>query len=275
MINLIELVNKYVEDGYNEIYANAKVAQDIILRYLFKSEYKNHITLKGGVVMYNLTQDKRRATIDIDLDLIRIYLADDNLYKIFTSHKLRGIDFYINVNEITNLKHQDYKGKRIPVIIRDTFNNEINTKIDVGVHTEYNIDQDELCFNTCIDNENITITATAKFEEKKVNANGYHEVGYRVLIENHSEQYIMVYYGQLSVDGFMVDGHGMENMGKLNPQTKAYSSLSIYVDETSSNNAVETMDDLRNIDGVIEVLQNGDGSLSYTKSDWGGAFHID
>ena len=95
------------------------------------------------------------------------------------------------------------------------------------------------------------------------------------MIENHSEQYIMVSYEQLSVDGFMVDGHGMENMGKLNPQTKAYSSLSIYVDETSSNNAVETMDDLRNIDGVIEVLQNGDGSLSYTKSDWGGAFHID
>lgn len=169
MINLIELVNKYVEDGYNEIYANAKVAQDIILRYLFKSEYKNHITLKGGVVMYNLTQDKRRATIDIDLDLIRIYLADDNLYKIFTSHKLRGIDLYININEITNLKHQDYKGKRIPVIIRDTFNNEINTKIDVGVHTEYNIDQDELCFNTCIDNENITLFVNSKeqiFAEK-------------------------------------------------------------------------------------------------------------
>ena len=162
MINLIELVNKYVEDGYNEIYANAKVAQDIILRYLFKSEYKDHITLKGGIVMYNLTQDKRRATIDIDLDLIRIYLADDNLYKIFTSYKLRGIDLYININEITNLKHQDYKGKRIPIIIRDTFNNEINTKIDVGVHTEYNINQDELCFNTCIDNENITLFVNSK-----------------------------------------------------------------------------------------------------------------
>ena len=112
--------------------------------------------------MYNLTQDKRRATIDIDLDLIRIYLADDNLYKIFTSYKLRGIDLYININEITNLKHQGYKGKRIPVIIRDTFNNEINTKIDVGVHTEYNIDQDELCFNTCIDNENITLFVNSK-----------------------------------------------------------------------------------------------------------------
>ncbi len=128
MINLIELVNKYIEDGYNEIYANAKVAQDIILSYLFKSEYRNNITIKGGVVMYNLTNDKRRATIDIDLDLIRIYLADDNLYKIFTSYKIKGIDLYVNANEITNLKHQDYKGKRIPITIRDTFNNEINVK---------------------------------------------------------------------------------------------------------------------------------------------------
>ena len=51
MINLLDLVNKYIDDEYNEIYANAKAAQDIILRYLFKSNYKNNITLKGGVVM--------------------------------------------------------------------------------------------------------------------------------------------------------------------------------------------------------------------------------
>ena len=80
----MEQINKYVNEGYNEIYTSAKVAQDIILSYLFKSEYKNNVTIKGGVVMYNLTNDKRRATIDIDLDLIKIYLADDNLYKIFT-----------------------------------------------------------------------------------------------------------------------------------------------------------------------------------------------
>lgn len=162
MINIIELVNKYIEEGYNEIYANAKVAQDIILSYLFKSDYKNNITLKGGVVMYNITKDRRRATIDIDLDLIRIYLANDSLYKIFTSHKLKGIDLCVKENEITNLKHQDYKGKRIPIIIRDTFNNEINTKIDIGVHTEYDIKQDELCFNTCIDDENITLFVNSK-----------------------------------------------------------------------------------------------------------------
>lgn len=162
MINLVEQINKYVNEGYNEIYANAKVAQDIILSYLFRSEYRNNITIKGGIVMYNLTNDKRRATIDIDLDLIRIYLADDNLYKIFMSHKLRGIDIIVDVDGITDLKHQDYKRKRIPIIIRDTFNNEINTKIDVGVHTEYNILQDELYFNTCIDKEKIKLLVNSK-----------------------------------------------------------------------------------------------------------------
>lgn len=162
MINLVEQANKYVDDGYNEIYANAKVAQDIILSYLFKSKYKNNITIKGGVVMYNLTNDKRRATIDIDLDLIRIYLADDNLYKIFTGHKLRGIDIIVDTFGITDLKHQDYKRKRIPIVIRDTFNNEISTKIDIGVHTEYNIMQDELYFNTCIDKEQIKLLVNSK-----------------------------------------------------------------------------------------------------------------
>ena len=150
-------------------------------------------------------------------------------------------------------------------------NNDIIPIDPVGTNNEVSLDKELVL----IDNENVTITATAKFEEKKVNANGYHEVGYRLLIENHSDQYIMLSYDQLSVDGFMIDGHGMEYMGKLNPQTKAYSSLSIYVDETASNNAVETMDDLCNIDGVIKISQNSDGSLSYHTSDWGGKFHID
>ena len=74
MINIKNLVNKYIDEGYEEIYANAKVAQDIVLTYLFKSKYKNNVTIKGGIVMYNISNNARRATIDIDLDLIRIYL---------------------------------------------------------------------------------------------------------------------------------------------------------------------------------------------------------
>ena len=97
--------------------------------------------------MYNLSNNIRRATIDIDLDLIRIYLADDNLYNIFTSYKMNGIDIIVDKGKIVNLNHQDYKGKRIPLIIRDNFGNEITAKIDVGVNTEFDIAQDEFYFD--------------------------------------------------------------------------------------------------------------------------------
>lgn len=231
MINLVEKVNKYINDGYNEIYANAKVAQDIILSYLFKSEYKNNITIKGGVVMYNLTNDKRRATIDIDLDLIRIYLADDNLYKIFTSHKLRGIDIIVDTFGITDLKHQDYKGKRIPIIIRDTFNNEISTKIDIGVHTEFNIMQDELHFYTCIDKEKIKLLVNSKeqiFVEKIIPIIKFGSLSTRY--KDFYDLYWLIKNGNLNND---------EVIKIMNDKIFSYS-----------------INDITNMEGLIELIEN-------------------
>ena len=143
MINIKDLTNKYIEEGYDAIYASAKVAQDIILTYLFKSKYKNNITIKGGIVMYNLSNNIRRATIDIIVD--------------------KG--------KIVNLNHQDYKGKRIPLIIRDNFGNEITAKIDVGVNTEFDIAQDEFYFYSCIENQRILLMVNSKeqiFVEKLI-----------------------------------------------------------------------------------------------------------
>ena len=34
-----------------------------------------NVTIKGGVVMYGLSNDKRRATRDLDLDFIKYSLA--------------------------------------------------------------------------------------------------------------------------------------------------------------------------------------------------------
>ena len=124
-----------------------------------------------------------------------------------------------------------------------------------------------------VDNEYITIKATAKYEDPKPNFTFY-EVGYRVLIENHTDCYISVSYDKLSVDGFMVDGR-FNYIDDVAPQKKANSSLAIYVDKNSSHNVVETIDDLLNTDGIIDVNQNSDGSNRYYGTDWGGAFHID
>lgn len=124
-----------------------------------------------------------------------------------------------------------------------------------------------------VDNENVTIIATAKYEDPMTNFTFY-EVGYRVLIENHTDCYISVSYDKLSVDGFMVDDR-FNYIDDVAPQKKANSSLAIYVDKNSSHNVVETIDDLLNTDGIIDVNQNSDGSNRYYGTDWGGAFHID
>lgn len=225
MINLLDLVNKYINDGYNEIYANAKVAQDIILRYLFKSNYKNNVTLKGGVVMYNLSKNKRRATIDIDIDLIKIFLNDDNLHKIFTSSKLNGIELNVDVNKITELKHQDYRGKRLPILIKDNYGNAIDVKVDVGVHTDYNIVQDELCFTTFIDNETMVLLANSKeqiFVEKIIPVVKFGNLSTRY--KDYFDLYWLIKNGNLNNEKikailsdkiFDCDINGVTDMGKL------------------------------------------------------------
>lgn len=52
------------------------MCQDIILNKISESDFKNNITIKGGVVMHNISKDVRRATRDLDLDFIKYSLDD-------------------------------------------------------------------------------------------------------------------------------------------------------------------------------------------------------
>ena len=70
-MNIYELVNKYVTAGYSEDDAIPKVAQDIVLLKIGNSKYNKNITVKGGVVMHNISKDMRRATRDMDIDFIK------------------------------------------------------------------------------------------------------------------------------------------------------------------------------------------------------------
>ena len=47
------------------------MCQDIILIKISQSNLAKNVTIKGGVVMHSLSNDKRRATRDMDLDFIR------------------------------------------------------------------------------------------------------------------------------------------------------------------------------------------------------------
>ena len=101
-MNLLEAVNFYIQKGYEDAYAISKVAQDIILSKIAKSNYRNNITIKGGVVMFNITNDKRRATVDIDIDLIRYSLANESILLLFD--KLNKIDIEKCIERFDNFK---------------------------------------------------------------------------------------------------------------------------------------------------------------------------
>jgi len=163
MINLLESIDFYLEKGYEDAYAMSKVAQDIILNKIATSKYKKNITIKGGVVMFNITNDRRRATVDIDIDFIRYSLEDDNIFLLFNElNKLDdGIKIIVN-KKIKLLKHQDYQGKRVSIILKDLFGNQIETKIDIGVHKNLNIQQEEYIFDFEIFNNKMVLLVNTK-----------------------------------------------------------------------------------------------------------------
>ena len=56
---IYEAVRQYIESGYSEDDAIPKVAQDIILLKIGNSKYRKNITVKGGVVMHNISKNMR------------------------------------------------------------------------------------------------------------------------------------------------------------------------------------------------------------------------
>lgn len=162
-MNLEKLRRIYLKNGYTLANASAKICQDIILNKISKSKMNKNITIKGGVVMYGLSNDKRRATRDLDLDFIKYSLADESI-ELFI-HKLNLVDDGISIlidGEILELHHQDYKGKRVNVILKDENNFSVSAKLDIGVHTNFDIKQEEYCFNLEALNDSATLIINSK-----------------------------------------------------------------------------------------------------------------
>lgn len=179
-MDLQEMIQKYIKSGYSGEFASSKVSQDLILTAIANSKYNQNITIKGGVVMHNLSNDKRRATRDLDLDFIK-YSLDDKSIKNFINELNKSIN-YINfeiIDEIVPLHHQDYKGKRVFLKIKDNYKNEIGTKLDIGVHKLFQLEQEQYMFDFyyLIDNELLNKEKLEKcfkiliYDDKSINVN--------------------------------------------------------------------------------------------------------
>lgn len=168
-MNINNAIIAYENNGYSYADAESKVSQDIILSLIGGSKYSKHITIKGGVVMHNISNDIRRATRDLDIDFIK-YSLDDESIKQFIKELNYDSDIKIGiVGEISKLHHQDYDGKRVYIEISDKFDNIINTKLDIGVHKLFEIVQDEYCFDLNLMNKKVNLLINSKeqiFTEK-------------------------------------------------------------------------------------------------------------
>lgn len=169
MINLQQLIDKEMKKGYSGDSASAKVCQDIVLKAISESSLKRNVTVKGGVVMRSKTNNIRRATQDMDIDFIRYSLADGAI-DIFIE-QLNCLDGILieRTGDITELKQQDYHGKRVFVTISDTSGNHLRSKIDLGVHKRLEIEQEEYCFDIAYDDEGASLlinTNEQMFSEK-------------------------------------------------------------------------------------------------------------
>lgn len=157
MLNIKELVDRFVDEGYSEKNAEARVCQDIILRAIAESSLSRNVTIKGGVVLRSKTGNSRRATQDMDIDFIRYSLSDESIdLFICRINCLEGINI-VRIGEIEELSQQDYNGKRVFVKISDSYGTFIDNKIDIGVHKHLEIEQEEYCFDISFNEEGASL----------------------------------------------------------------------------------------------------------------------
>ena len=142
-----EAITALLHRGYTSGNVEEKLAQDIVLLALSKSGHRDQVTIKGGVVMANLTKDTRRATMDLDIDFVRFSLSDEAIDGLIADmdKAIDGVEI-IRVGDILELKQQDYSGKRVYLELHDSLGGVLQCKLDIGVHTLATAEQADMDF---------------------------------------------------------------------------------------------------------------------------------
>ena len=162
MIKINDMIQRAKAEGYDEANAEAKVCQDIVLLLISKASLNRNITVKGGVVMRSISHDARRATQDIDLDFIRCSLQNEAILEFVDKLNAVGEIFIRATGDIEELRQQDYHGKRIHVTITDSDGTVLASKIDLGVHKHFDIEQEDFCFDVGMDDAGASLLINSK-----------------------------------------------------------------------------------------------------------------
>lgn len=162
-MDLRAIRDSYIDDGLDFQNANARTCRDVVLTLIASSRMANHVTVKGGVVMQQISGDRRRATRDLDLDFVHYPITDGGIKELIREICPAERDVKLEiVGAIEELKHQDYQGKRVHLRITDATGMSIETKLDLGVHNKFPLDQQELWFDTALNDDGVALMANSK-----------------------------------------------------------------------------------------------------------------
>lgn len=157
-IVLKEAIAKEMAKGFDFRHAESLVAQGIILSKIAHSRLKDSITLKGGVVMFNKTCNARRATIDMDIDVIRYSIESKSIDAFIKSLNFADDGILVSRNgKIEKLRQEDYQGCRIRLSLIDQTGFALSLKMDIGVHTLLAIKQESDSYFVEIVGETVTL----------------------------------------------------------------------------------------------------------------------
>ena len=132
--------------------------QRIILEKIKKSPFAEKITIKGGVVMFNLTKNLRRATMDLDFDFVRYGISEQSIHSFVNALNHYDTRYRILVVGMKALHHEDYRGKRVLLLIED-YSESLPFKLDIGVHTLTTIEQEKMCFRLANEGDAVALLA--------------------------------------------------------------------------------------------------------------------
>ena len=145
-MSIQDLVDFYVGEGMTVNQAENFACQRIVLNKIAKSPMVDQVLIKGGVLMFNMTHSIRRVTSDIDFDFIKYSISDESIKLFIDMLSKYDSEFKIKIVKLQPLHQEDYNGKRVLTLISDkTY--KIRFKLDIGVHTLFDIEQSSACFS--------------------------------------------------------------------------------------------------------------------------------
>ena len=262
-MNLKEMMDLYYEEGLTRELASARVCQDIVLKAISEGPLNRNVTIKGGVVMRSITNNNRRATRDIDLDFIHYSLSDESI-KVFVNklNCIEGVRIEIE-GEIKELKHKDYHGKSIGIVIKDEYGNTVRSKIDIGVHKHFEIEQEVYCFDVCMDDKGASLLKNGNeqsFVEKLrsllifgPNSRRYKDVYDMYYLKNFTDEQKMCSI----IQNYIIDDPSLRESSKADIAKRISDTFADeqYLKRTSDSRQRWVDDDIHDIaEGIVEYI---------------------